>query len=353
MTQQLIKSKSLKDLVQQDAVKARLRDIMGQRSGQFAAALVQIVNGGPNAWSLQKCTPESILGSALMAAALDLSVDPNLGEAHLVPYKDRCTLQIGYVGLAQLAMRSGQYKNLGWKVVYEGELIAWDELSGDLDIDRTIKKSDSVIGYAAKFRLINGFERGEFWTVDEIEEHAKRYSQAYRAALADTSKQDSSPWFRDRERMSLKTVLKSLLKTWGPKSIQMQKALKVDEGAVLDVDSEAVEYPDNDYGSKVSAPVFDSPPAETPKEAEPKPKPEPKATKKAPETENPAFKVQKAVRGLMENAGITEDQLVSFLHAIGFLPENVTKMDQFAQETWDMIYSQSNDLFGKIKETQQ
>jgi phage recombination protein Bet len=113
-----------------------------------------------------------------------------------------------------------------------------------------------------------------------------------------------------------------------------------------------------DTDPKVSAPIFSTPvvdvPPETPPVPEPvKPKPELKVIKKAPETENPAFKVQKAVRGLMEKAEVTEEHLIHFLHDIGFLPDNVTKMEQFGPEIWDMIYSQSNDLFSKMKETQQ
>ena len=106
----LIKSKALKDIVQTDNVKNRLKEIMGERAPQFAAALVQIVNGS---YQLQQCDPNSILGAAITAAALDLSCDPNLGEAHLVPYSDKCQFQIGYRGFIQLAMRSGQYKAIG------------------------------------------------------------------------------------------------------------------------------------------------------------------------------------------------------------------------------------------------
>ena len=80
--QSLIKSTALKDVVQKDEVKNRLKEIMGTRAPQFAAALVQIVN---QSWQLQKCDPNSVIGAALTAAALDLSIDPNLGEATSSP----------------------------------------------------------------------------------------------------------------------------------------------------------------------------------------------------------------------------------------------------------------------------
>jgi recombinational DNA repair protein RecT len=44
MSSALIKSSSLKDLVQNETVKNRLKEVIGERAPQFAAALVQIVN---------------------------------------------------------------------------------------------------------------------------------------------------------------------------------------------------------------------------------------------------------------------------------------------------------------------
>ncbi len=227
------KNKSMSNLplrlyVEQQGVKDRLRSILGQRAPQFAAALVQIVNKN---YMLQNCTPESVAGAAITAAALDLSLDPNLGEAHLVPFGDACTFMIGYKGLTQLALRSGQYHRLGWMIIREGQLVRWDELLGELEIDIAAKTSDKIIGYAAKFRLVNGFERGSFWTVEQTKAHSERYSQAVKKGKKD------SPWLQHFDTMSLKTVLRDLLLHWGPKSVQMQKAMAVDNQVFTDVET--------------------------------------------------------------------------------------------------------------------
>jgi recombination protein RecT len=214
--------------VEQKGVKDRLASILGQRAPQFAAAIVQVVNRNA---ALQNCTPESIMGAAITAAVLDLSIDPNLGEAYIIPYGASASFQLGYIGLTQLALRSGQYKRLGWQVVREGQLKFYDELTGELEIQKDGQTSDKVIGYASKFVLVNGFERGEYWTTAEVQAHAERFSQAYKRG-----KQDS-PWSSDRDRMSLKTVLKRLLKIWGPKSIVMQKAFASDEQIFTDIDT--------------------------------------------------------------------------------------------------------------------
>ena len=149
----------IKSLLAQDKYKGRIAELLKDRAPQFGAALVQVVG---RSYNLQKCQPDSVIGAAITAACLDLSLDPNLGEAHLVPYGDKCQFQLGYKGLTQLSLRSGQYKRMGWKVVHQGELQKWDELTGDLILDHTKKESDDVIGYAAYFALINGFERASY-----------------------------------------------------------------------------------------------------------------------------------------------------------------------------------------------
>lgn len=345
-TQSLIKSSALKDVVQREDVKNRLKEIMGARAPQFAAALVQVVN---QSWQLQKCDPTSVIGAALTAAALDLSIDPNIGEAHIVPYGDKAQFQIGYIGFSQLAMRSGQYKNLGWTVVHTGELTHWDELSGELDIETSKKKDDTVIGYASKFKLLNGFERGMYWTVEEITNHAKKFSKAYNAGLKDKSKQTTG-WFTNFDRMALKTVLKSLLKTWGPKSIQMQKAIGVDEGAIIDADTGTVEYPDSTQ--LPSKPEFDEPQVEVPAAAamrEPvaeAPKPEP-AEKSA-----EGYNRLKTIKGLIKLAGLKDEQVIKFLKELGSIGEACNTLEQVSLESPDVLTlldDQHDEIFARIK----
>lgn len=340
MSKELIKSTALKDVVQRDEVKNRLKEIMGARAPQFAAALVQIVN---QSWQLQKCEPNSVIGAALTAAALDLSIDPNLGEAHIVPYGEKAQFQIGYIGFNQLAMRSGQYKNLGWKVVHKGELDHYDELSGELDVNSD-HPDEEVIGYASKFKLLNGFERGLYWDKEKCFRHAERYSKAYKAGLKDASKRESV-WWTDPDRACLKTVIKMLVKLWGPKSIQMQKALKMDEGAIIDVDTGNVEYVDStaapskpDFGepetTTVSAPV-----AESPKPA-------------AAKTDDKSYNIVKAVKGFFELAGIKPEQVVAFLKELGSIGDGINTLEEIAIQEPDvmsLLHDNYEDIIKKIK----
>lgn len=331
MSSELIKSKALKDVVQRDEVKNRLKEIMGSRAPQFAAALVQTVNQSSQ---LQKCDANSVIGAAITAAALDLSIDPNIGEAHIVPYGEKATFQIGYKGFIQLAMRSGEYKSMGSVVVYDGELTVWDKLTGELVVEKSKRKPDArIIGYAAKFKLINGFERGEFWTCEEIESHASQYSKAYRYAKGDKRKEESCLWVTKRDEMALKTVEKSLLSHYGPKSIQMRKALKMDGGAVIDADVETVSYVDNEpLVVEPSRPVFST-------------------------TVVSSNQAGKSVTGeileLLTKAEIKEVELVDFLIAVGTIDDDIRTLDEIRMRAPDalaMVIEQHEDIFNKIKE---
>lgn len=228
----------LKDALNSEGVKRRLNDILKDRAPQFAASLVQIQ---AHSYQLQKCDANSIIGAAITAAALDLSIDPNLGEAHLVPYKQTCTFQLGYIGLSQLAMRSGQYKRLGWMVIHDGQLESYNELTGELVLNHKTEGGE-VIGYAAQFTLLNGFEKAIYWTKERCQMHAEKYSEAYLVGVKDPNKR-FSPWWDDFDKMALKTVLKSLLRTWGPKSVQMRMAV-IQDGAAIDITGNVQAFPD-------------------------------------------------------------------------------------------------------------
>lgn len=346
---QLIKSSALKDIVQRDEVKSRLKEIMGQRAPQFAAALVQIVQQSKQ---LQKCEPNSIIGAALTAAALDLSIDPNLGQAHIVPYGEKAQFQIGYAGFAQLAQRSGQYKNLGWKVIHKGELISYDELSGELEVNSD-HPDDEVVGYAAKFKLVNGFERAEYWTALQIENHAYRYSKAYRYAKGDKKEEANCLWVTSRDRMALKTVLKSLLKIWGPKSIQMQQALKVDDAAIVDVDAGDVTYIDNPSEAEPSKPEFSRPAKEPPvKESEPEERPAAVQPDTGQEKKDDAGMISD-IRAFIKKALLKEPDVIAFIIGIGAVEGNPKTLEDVAKEspeTIDLLHRQHAEIFERIKQ---
>lgn len=229
-----IRQTTVKSLLATENVKAKFQEILKDRATGFTANLAVIVN---NSAALSKCEPMSIVSAAVVAASLDLPLDPNLGFAAVVPFGTSATFQIMYKGFIQLAMRSGQYKTIGVTEIFDGELKTENRLTGEYEFYFSGKKSDKVIGYAAYFKLINGFEKTIYWPIEQVDKHGKRFSQTYKKGFG--------LWKDDFDSMAKKTVLKSLLSKWGILSIEMQKAVKFDQSEVKDIDSEEIEYIDN------------------------------------------------------------------------------------------------------------
>ena len=246
------KTATIQSLMNSPAVMSKISKCLGteKKAAAFASSVISIATGSPQ---LRGCNPTTILGAAMVAATLDLPIVPTLGMAYIVPYKNQCQFQIGYKGLIELAERSGVFKNIIDEAVYEGQLVKRNKFTGEYVFDEDAKKSDNIIGYMARFDLTNGFSKTIYWSKEEVEAHAKRFSQAY-------GKGYSTPWKTDFDAMARKTVLKSLFAKYAPKSISyaLQTAITFDQSVsapkhtdniseeVLELNSFDVVYADND-----------------------------------------------------------------------------------------------------------
>lgn len=241
--------RSVGDLMRSPGVSAKIKDVLGNEkvAAGFISSVISIANGNKE---LRKADPMTVVGAAMVAATLQLPVVPTIGLAYIVPYKGQAQFQIGYKGLIELAERSGQFKNIIDEVVYEGQLIHKNKFTGEYTFDEDAKKSDKVIGYMARFDLINGFSKTIYWTIADVQAHANKFSQAYRNGY-------SSPWKSDFDAMARKTVLKALFSKYAPKSIQMQNVIAFDQASVkanediasdsepISIDAFEVEYVDS------------------------------------------------------------------------------------------------------------
>ncbi|MCT0033130.1 recombinase RecT [Lactococcus lactis subsp. lactis] len=224
--------------LKQDNIMQQLSETLGRNSAPLVTSALTAV---ANNYQLKDATPVSVYTSLMKAAALNLTVDPNLGFAYLVPYKrnfkengqwvnvTEAQLQIGYKGLVQLALRSGQIKSVNTGTIYESEFKGYNKITGEFTIDETIipdEDNDEVAGYFAYVQLVNGGEVKQFSRKKQIEHFAKKYSKAYSYDLDNNKK--SSPWSTEFNAMAEKTVLKQVLK-FVPMSLEMQEAVSVDE----------------------------------------------------------------------------------------------------------------------------
>lgn len=229
----------------QDAVKNQINSVIGGKDGQrFITAVVSAVNTNP---MLQECSNQSILSAALLGESLKLSPSPQLGHYYIVPYKDKNRgmvgqFQMGYKGLIQLAIRSGQYKKLNVLAIKEGELVKFDALNEDIEVnlieDEEKRENTPTVGYYAMFEYVNGFRKAIYWSRAKMERHALRYSKGYQA------KKGYTFWEKDFDAMAYKTMLRQLISKWGIMSIDMISAVEKDM-AVIQPDGSAV-YVDNE-----------------------------------------------------------------------------------------------------------
>ena len=185
---------------------------IGEKSGAFVSSVLDLIGSDDN---LMKCDPNMVMKEALKAAAIDLPVSKTLGFAYVIPYKGQPQFQIGYRGIIQLAIRSGQFKHINADVVYEGEEILEDRIRGTMELIGK-KTSDKVVAYFAYMQLINGFEKAIVWTKEVVAAHGKRYSKSFGYS--------SSPWKSDFDAMAKKTMILRL-KSYMPMSIEMATAI--------------------------------------------------------------------------------------------------------------------------------
>ena len=239
-------SQSLKQVIQSPEIQKRFSDMLGENAGSFLSTILTVVNSNNR---LKKCTIQSVLSASATAAALKLPITPSLGLAHIIPFKSGdvylAQFQLGWKGYVQLAMRSGQYRRLNAAAVPEGIVKEVDPITGD--IIRGKKISDKIVGYVAYFELLNGFNKTLFMSIDDLKNHAAKYSRTYSYDLKNDRK--TSVWTTNFDSMAKKTVLKLLLGRFGiisidARSTDMAIALKADQ-AVINQDG-TYSYVDND-----------------------------------------------------------------------------------------------------------
>lgn len=233
-----------------------------KRKQQFVANLVSAVSSNP---TLQECNQASIVSAALQAESLHFPINNSLGYVYLVPFnkteynpqtKKReivdktAQFQIGYKGYIQLAIRSGQYKDISVVEVKEGELGGYDPLNGqkfNWVQDYEKRKELKTIGYVGQIELVNGFKKQLYISYEEMLDHANTYSQAFDKEnykklqkgekILDENGKDmswklSSFWYKSFDEMAKKTVLRQLLSKWGIMSVEMTEAYVKDQTEV-------------------------------------------------------------------------------------------------------------------------
>ena len=233
--------------IQSDMYKNLINQTLGDkdRATRFIASISSAVATNS---ALQECDAGTILSGALLGESLNLSPSPQLGQYYLVPFNDSkkgykvAQFQLGYKGYIQLAIRSGQYKKLNVLAIKKGELVKYDPLNEEIEVnlieDEEERENAETIGYYAMFEYTNGFRKSLYWSKSKMEKHALKYSKGYSAHKGYTF------WEKDFDGMAYKTMLRQLISKWGIMSIDMQQAVEKDM-ATINTDG-TYEYVDNE-----------------------------------------------------------------------------------------------------------
>ena len=267
----------LKQMLNAPSVMEQFQNALQKNASTFVASIIDLYNSDSK---LQLCEPRQVIMEALKAAVLHLPINKALGYAYVIPFYNskkvndvdgngnpkvdatgravtkwvkvyEPTFQIGYKGLIQLAIRTGQYRTINADVVYEGELRKVSKLKGEIAFDGE-KKSDKVIGYFCYFELMNGFSKSLFMSTEQMAAHAKLYSPSLKnddkvtvesllgfARLPVSQESKTIGWTGNFHKMAIKTVIRNLLSQYGYLSTEMQNAI------AEDYEAEIIETPDS------------------------------------------------------------------------------------------------------------
>lgn len=239
-----------------EKVKENVMNVVGEKGAQhFISSVVSAVQTNPD---LAQCTNSSILSAALLGHSLNLPPSPQLGFYYFVPYNNtkkitnaqgkteevkvkEATFQMSYRGYIQLAQRSGQYQKINATDIREGELRSYNPITEEIEFDAVTdfkeREKLPIIGYYAYFVLNNGFKKEIYWSKEQMDAHAKKYSMSYRKGWS------SSFWSSNFDDMAKKTLLRQLISKWGMMSLSMENAYQGDM-AVLDENGNP-DYVDN------------------------------------------------------------------------------------------------------------
>lgn len=216
---------------------------------RFTRMALTAVSSNPK---LADCTPKSFMGALMQAAQLGLEPNTPLGQAYLIPYRNKGVMEVqyqtGYKGLIELAHRSGQFKNIEAHTVFENDTFEYEYgLEPKLVHKPALKDRGGIIAFYAVFTLVNGGFGFEVMSKEDVDAHAKKYSQGFNSSY--------SPWKTSYESMAKKTVLKQLLK-YAPIRTEFAREMTADETIKNDISDDMLSV-DNDNVFEAEAEIIE------------------------------------------------------------------------------------------------
>ena len=229
----LTRSMSIADLIKAMApeIKKALPEVITPE--RFTRMALSALNTTPK---LQECTQMSFLAALMNAAQLGLEPNTPLGQAYLIPFNNKgtmeCQFQIGYKGLIDLGYRNPQMQIISAQAVYENDEFEYElGLNPKLEHRPALHDRGELRLFYGLFKLVNGGFGFEVMSKEAMDTYAKEYSKAFDSSF--------SPWKTNYEAMAKKTVInyeamakKTVIKQalkYAPIKADFRRALSTDE----------------------------------------------------------------------------------------------------------------------------
>jgi phage RecT family recombinase len=230
---------------------AAARGIDYHRESNFALAKIR------ESEFLQKCSPQSFQDAFENLAATGLSLNPNLGQAAIVPRWNskgggyQCTVMPMYRGFIALATGGGVVQNVWGAVVIEGDDIkltrgSHPKLEHTTPIGKKgqgrVPTAANVLGaYVIAEIKGSAYQHITWMDIDEIlavAERSETYNPKPRTKNGQTyTPKPSGPWVSDFGQMCVKTVFRRAYKTWPgmdrPEYAALGEAVRLDTEAEI------------------------------------------------------------------------------------------------------------------------
>jgi recombination protein RecT len=216
-------SQDIRSLIASDKFKEQCAAALPKHltADRFARVALTALTRNPK---LQDCTRESLLRCLMDCSAL--GIEPDGRRAHLIPYKDQCTLIIDYKGLIELVRRSGDVAAIRAETVCANDMFTWVNGTITHGIDWRTSRGEVQAVYA-EAKLASGETQTAVMTLDEVNGIRDR-SQGYTYAR---NNKKSHPWITDWGEMAKKTALRRLIKLL-PLSVEIADAVERDDDRI-------------------------------------------------------------------------------------------------------------------------
>lgn len=178
--------------------------------------------------------PQSLKSAILNIASIGLTLNPVEKKAYLIPRKGVVCLDISYMGLVDVAIKSGAIRFIQAKLVHQDDTFEYRGTSQEpLHTFNPFKKKGEIVGVYCFAKTYDNDFLTEMMSVEEINEIRNR---------SESFKRGSGPWVSDYGEMAKKTVVKRFSKLLPKHNAALNEAIDIinlDEG--IDFEQERIE----------------------------------------------------------------------------------------------------------------